>query len=1046
MTALDDALNESTRVYGQHPLYAYWRELDNVDLLTNPDAAANLSGQVSGGMTISHSMEDALPDPVTNSTSSDASGVLSATLTGREGLTLASSGQRAFHASGVTSGSATRTFSGAIPSTSQRGDFLICAVLVDDPSGVASIVHNAVDPKDTWKLVGWNISAPLGLYVFVTNRNYPGRAAPTFEASANVNYITMTTAFWALNPTNIPLSYRVNSSSFAAESTSRTSHTVGASLSNKGYEVGIWASEDTPGPWSYPSGGSEWGETVAVTLDLMMSTTPLRDSGIDTLTGVTTSSIAKALMASINIEPIARPRMDGRKWFSPFNTDSPIYGFDRDTATVLASIRVLTSSGFVDTQMFSGQMQGIPISGSSRLATLSAVSKTRIRLNRTVTLPIVNGPRRGLAVDWFVTWLASRASQFVGPAPNRYTRYWAPLHGSIQAHLEAKWSYNIMYKYSTDAPLTFIGTNDWQQVDGPYLLGMYAQQSATRTDVIRLSPQPEIYQASTTEFPHINDAGGPFGLDFFSQGNSSGRVSFWIRADPATSAPAYLPAGLDNLFSMQLRCFKGGVFYGWVVLGIDAANRRPYIVMGNDNVGYGTVTYAASGLLPTDGSWRFLSFWWDFAAGTARVFHNGTESTSSFWAGTYNDAASLPVTDEQGRRASYNTFFEVFFHLPASEFMYDTGYPYTGSPSTYADQYPTPQAPGGSLTIRPMNYQMQGIAEPTAVGLWDTLAGVARATLSSYRVNELDNLEFLPPSYFGETAQTTVSAVQDTRKNAEDLDVQIDSSKIRNVVTVAFQDTRVDSQPQPVLQYSSTLEIPKGQSFFTFPLDVPNTELHGIIDNSDSNINWRILGLSASQISTPSLPKNRHFITVNNQPDGSGTYYDRPRIWAFIEDFDAQSITLKFWNVTGGLAYLTNNGDQVPFLQILGYGVRAADGYVTARDDYSVLARGERGLDSEMPWIQDRSVASEIAQSLVSRISNPQPTLKLTVMGDPRRKPGQLITVLDADGTGAAGNWRILSIDHNLNGPEYTQDLFVVRVLPAAVWDGMDGWDAGTWS
>lgn len=1040
MTALDDALNESSVVLGPHQVSVAWRETDNGDLATNPDSISNLSEQISGGLTITHSLDDGMPDSVTATTGNDASGILSAGLTGKEGLTLDSSGQRAFHSSGVTSGSTVTSFSAAIPSTAARGDFLICAVLIDNPGSAASVVQTAIDPKDAWTLLGTVIDSPLTLYVYATQNYFPGKLPVTIQTDVAVNYVTTTTAFWAINPTGIPLNYQVTGSTFTSEASSVTSHSVVGTLPGRGYQVGVWASEDTKGPWSMSAGGTEWGETVAATLDLMLSTSSFTNGGVNTLTGVTTTATNQALMVALSIEPYARPRMSGQQYFSPLNRQSPVFGFTRDTASVLASIRILTSSGFVDTQLFSGQMQALPVSGQG--ATLNAVSKTRIRLNRTVSLPIVSGHREGLTLDWLITWLMSRGSQFVGPCPNRYTRYWAPLHGSMHAHFDSIYGYNAAFYYSTAVPSVIQGTKNPESVTGPYLLGMFAQQSATRTDVIDLKPTYQLYQASDTEFPHVTEAGGPFKYDFFSQANSRGRLCFWMRADPVTSAPSYLPGGNDYILFGRVQCNDTtGAFLGWVRLGIDTVNRRAFIQMGSDAAGFQTVTYAASGLLPTDGSWRFIGFWWDFAAGTAKVYHNGTESSSSAWAGVNNDITGLPLTDEQGRRNNWSTVFAVTSHLPLSEVMYDVGIPY--SAGIWDDFWPAPVSPGGNATMRPTSQPLIAIAEPTAVNAWDTLSKIAQASISAYRVDESDNYNYLPASYFGETAQITPSAVQDTTKNASSLDVTVDASMLRNVVNVQFNDTRTDTTPQTILEYNTVTDIPRGKSIITFPLDVPAVEIHGA--GSPLTATYTIAKLDATAISTPTLPAT-HYMTVNTSPDGTGTVITNWRCNSKILYADAQSITIQFMNLSSGVLYLANNGDQVPFLHILGYGVRAVDGYVTVSDSSSVMVRGERGLDTDLPWIQDRTTATDIASTILAKIARERYALDLTVMGDPRRKPGQLITVLDAEGTAASGNWRILSVEHNANGPQYTQNLHVVNQFPTAVWDGPDGWDTGAWS
>jgi hypothetical protein len=83
---------------------------------------------------------------------------------------------------------------------------------------------------------------------------------------------------------------------------------------------------------------------------------------------------------------------------------------------------------------------------------------------------------------------------------------------------------------------------------------------------------------------------------------------------------------------------------------------------------------------------------------------------------------------------------------------------------------------------------------------------------------------------------------------------------------------------------------------------------------------------------------------------------------------------------------------------------------------------------------------------MTNTFSQPRAEVGITVMGDPRRRPGSLVQLADSEGTQAAGTWRILSVKHDYDGGgKYTQDLELVRVLPVAVWDGSDGWDFAVW-
>jgi hypothetical protein len=1050
MTALDDAMNSSSIVLGRHPILAYWRETSNTDILTNPDAVGNLTDQHDGTITAKHSLDDGLPDPVTMTTGNESAGILSAGMNGREGLTLASSGQRAYSSTGLSSAAATRDVVGLIPNTVGTGDFLVCAVLVNDSNTI--LVQTQIDPKQQWKFIGTtSVGASLAMHVF-TAKSYNGKGNLMLSSDVPVNYISLTTAFWAANPMGYPLAWKVTNTNLNFETFLGTSHTVRATLQGRGYQLGLWGSTQAVGPWSYPSGGSEWGESAQNGLDLMLSTSPFRESGSEILTGVTTSSTSVAILGTISIEPFARPRQNARQYFSPFNEDSPVFGYDRDTADVLAQIRVITASGAVDTDVFNGQMQDLPITGSR--ASLEAVSRTRINLNRTVTLPIVSGPRENCGVDWLSTWLMARGGAFVGAAPNQYTRAWWTMYGSVHSTWGAPTDYNAVFNWQANAtPTGSYGTNLPPVVVGPNgYPAMFAQQTATRTDEIYLRPVSKLHTYPVDEFPHLYENGGtgPVMADLLSLTNTKGRISFWIRGDPALTAPAYLTSagGNDWLFEfhVEARNRDSGIL-AWVRVTYGSNTRQPSVQMGSSTGGFGSVNLGSSFQLPTDGQWHFFAFWYDYAAGKCHAKFDGFNMaaiSTYFFDNGWNYTAELPNTDAELRASGGKQDVRVISHLPVSDILFDAGNPIPNVVTGWNDLYPVPAAPGGNAVARPTFQHIRALAETTAVNAWDTLTELARSSLSAYRCDETDAMNFLPLGYFGETAQMTPVAVQSTSSNTAELDVVVDNSKIRNAVTVKFPDTRVDSTPQPVLQYSTGELIPPGTSYLEFPLDVPAVEIHGAALTDTGN--YLIATLDAATITAGIVPNNKHFITVNDRPDATGTVLTSYRIIARIASVGAQSIVIKFMNFTKKPAYLINNAQQFPFLQILGYGVRSGDGYVMSRDTQSIAVRRERGLETDLPWVQTRDVATDMAGLLVGYLAQPRAELGLTVVGDPRRKPGQLITVADAEGTQADGTWRVLSVQHNINGPEYTQDLQVIQQYPAATWGGPNGWGVGVWS
>jgi hypothetical protein len=185
-------------------------------------------------------------------------------------------------------------------------------------------------------------------------------------------------------------------------------------------------------------------------------------------------------------------------------------------------------------------------------------------------------------------------------------------------------------------------------------------------------------------------------------------------------------------------------------------------------------------------------------------------------------------------------------------------------------------------------------------------------------------------------------------------------------------------------------------------------------------------------------------MSVNSKADGSGTVYTGAYFRAVIQSWDSATVNINFYNDTGVYKYVSNAGQGIPFIRIMGYPIRQATAYESFRDISSVAKRQERALTTKSDWIQHRQVALEHAGKMVTAASRPRPEIAVTVMGDPRRSPGQLASIADAEGTRAEGTWRILSVDHHGNGAQYTQDLKLVGVSPVGYWD-VDVWDDSVW-
>jgi len=1041
---LDDALNSAAPLFSPPSLIVDWLEVPDSEG-TRIENLRDMSDMLEGSFKVDQSFDDALPDPVTMTTSSDASGVLEATLTGREGQvlnTVSVVGTRT-----NTSAVFSNTAQVMLPAGVQEGDYIICAVIIDD-GDVEVFGDRDYHPGEKFdKLIqfsqgnkqlvvfGHDYYSSLGSNVFLR-----------WDSDLNLqNECAAVTVLRATAPNDAKLVWKVRQTTGGVVGGSTSSHSVGTVTVPKGYAVGFLGST---GSLTYTNTGSgsitQQSQTATNSLAMFLAGFTASPTNY-TFSATSSGATATAMYAVVAIEPYERPRMTPTQFWSPFMADSPVHGFDRDTAGVQFVHNTVTTNGVEGVTLYQGLMNDVQLR-SGQTVEMSGVSRTRINLNRSLELPMVFGRREGLTIDWVVTWLLSRGDRFFGPSPSVNSSYWVPMYGSVHAAQDADKGYNYVVTFTSEG--NNIGKRYPEVIEGPFHTAMFACQQTDLVQQINIDAI-DLYKSKEVVPPAFAEPSRDLSTlqNQLSPGSHAGRLSFWIKGDPW--ATAGLPGSAQAFpfnFIIEGKLADDTTF-AKVQMWINPSGALS-TQMGSDAVGFGTVVWGSSFTLPQDGDWHFYSIFWDLFGGQMSVMMDGVKSTSTYWDTSNYNVTDYPYPSDAAVYAAGGIIDnQGWFQLPVSDFLIEAGYDF----EYFDDQWPVASWPSFTAFARPTYTPLEAIGGTGPVNGWDTLADLARNTMSMYRANEEDGYEFFPPRYFGETAQLTPSTIADTEVNAQDLSVTIDPSKSRNVVTVLFDETRVDESYTSCLILTSAVEIPRGKSEILFTLDNEVAEIHGA--SQPYFPWWTLTNANASQVAsgtwpTGGFPVNVHFMTVNTKSDGSGSVIPSASVSARIVSFTSSTVTLEFTNKLSTTAWLSNNyeGDiPLPFLRILGYNIRRSDGYVTERDQGSITTRRERSLDVEMNWIQSRTSAQELASLLVTTLARPRRELEVIVQGDPRRVPGNLVTVQDAQGTQADGTWRILSITHDGDGAKYLQVLRMVYVPPAGFWDTLPGWDDSVW-
>jgi hypothetical protein len=1036
---LDAALDSSAPVLDEVAIKAVWQELPpgyDAAAVTNLDSVADLGQQIGpAGYKVEQSLIDGLPDALTMTSTNEGYGTLEADLIGRGANRADTWGHRTPGSGTGTGVSVTIPY----PSGTAFNDYVTIGIAVNSTVDVTDADADETD-RHGWVLLGTATDGTLKTWVWGA-KWYTGRPSLTLSLSASASYSWVSTASWAQTAagTWVDVLPYLPGIVKLEETVTRTAHPLPSQdLPGRGWGLGFFATTAASAQWSATGTDTEVIEAAAVTdLALMRTATQPGPNPTLAMTANTTGSTGVAAAVGIPLYIADRPDLTAPNYFSPFREDSPVYGFDRDTADLTATVNVVTAVGTVGTQVFSGQMKDIPVNASQGTAELKGVSRTRVLLDRSRTPPLMYGHREGGSIDWLANWLMANGGQTVGPGPSSKTRIWVPMYGSLRPYTAAMNDYSSGYLYDMNPAGVAQGYRRPVSVPGPYVSGMFA--SYADTEVLQIwcnfDRLPGKAAVPGIDLPEHND--------WMSQLNSVGRMTVWLRGDVAfAGTPDAFGAltGLDHLFkfnmSAQTNVRTNGTNRGSIGVRIDATTRRVAIKMG-DYTGVQEVLLTGSEL-PADGEWHFLGVVWDWAAGTMIARLDGTSWTQG---GYTTDPTLLVGSEAELEAAGGYVFRDYTSNIPVSDLQVEVG------PGLYTEQFTRfwPK-PDPAAIYRRTDQWLEVLAEAQPLAGWDTLHELGQATMSAIRCDEQDRFCFMPPSYFGETEQATVEMVADTERNASALNVLNDPSKSRNALTIEYPETTVDTKHSSVFELKSATAVPPGITFYAFSLDVPTAELYGA-SAPFSGTTWDLLRLSGNQISGIStISPNMHVMSMNAKEDGSGTIAPLTSVTARVIGLaDAYTAIVCFKNVTAQTWWLSNNGEDKPFLRLVGYPIRVREAYVTVRDESQVRIRQERNVSHSNKWLQKRADATTIAGTIVSTVSLPRAEVWVTVMGDPRRKPGQLVQLADSEGTQAAGTWRVLTVRHNGNGPEFTQDLQLVRVGDVALWDGLPGWDLGTW-
>ena len=713
-----------------------------------------------------------------------------------------------------------------------------------------------------------------------------------------------------------------------------------------------------------------------------------------------------------------RVPMTPSQYFSPFRTDSPLYGYERDVAPVAGEIGAVTNTGTELVTVFRGQMNDIPVSGGR--ATLYARSEARGLLSALVQPPVhyrrEQSNRWGLTATWPIVWSLWACGVNACPPAQDGTRLWLPMHGGgfsnvpSQNNLDSNTTAHAQGWYR-ETGMSFGDQEDPKWTRGPFV---GALQASVETN--------EYHGSLGFVFEDDPEAGAGLapGDDMWSQAGNTTRFEWWMRGD---SYNINTTVGGSADFLLGTWNTTVPVVVGWNISNVNLTgaligvnNSRAIVVKLDDNTA-NTHLYTGP-TVPEDGAWHACGAAFSASAGKVWFYLDGTVTSQTISPAI--TTANLPATNGTDN----GDIIGMYLFQPVSDMHLSTGSAANpDSGNAWIEQSDWVR----QAYVYPSCLQLEATIEPQPIEAWQLIAEYARSEFAALTIDENDAVHYWPRGYFATDLAQTVQQALTTDEHANLPDVDLDRTRIRTVCRVTYRQTRVSETASLVLSFDQVLGFPPGVTEMLIGLDHLATRM----------LAGGLVHLTAAQIdgSDPS-PPGWSFITFNSDVSGSGTVATSTEIQVAVEAWTAGEAFIVVENLTSQTWYSVNDsGGTFPAIGLYAYAATVVNATQTEQYDAGVELRGELALTVNLGRIQREADAYRMARRIVVPQSVPIPVIRsVELFGDPRRQVGDLVTFTDLAETGADGWWRLHKLTHNFDGSSYTQTAQAQRARKRGVW------------
>jgi hypothetical protein len=658
-----------------------------------------------------------------------------------------------------------------------------------------------------------------------------------------------------------------------------------------------------------------------------------------------------AAAAALSVDLVAGDSSDERleavRYWSRFNTASPMYGKERMNRRLRLAMEFLTAGGWRSVSRMQGITRALPVDVGQRTAQLVALDG-RQAMRAALSLPAIMADagqtstglsnrqqRPGLESTWVAHFVAAANGYFASPPPRPTCRLWMPMHGSAMPFIA-----DLVIGINSEGDVNDSSSGDgstfghwpWTFEPGPFLLGSTVIPAgySGRVRVVTTHNKPGAELVRNTK-DRING---------FPAGQVLGRVEFWARAAVAGHVVEVM---VDNFgASGDTRLTFGIANTGFLTAVVSAHIGSPTTITGPNPI--------------RDGLWHFYGVHIDSANGVATFRVDTTATVVNFtpwvlsnqWLNITDEFYNVRVTVEQGGALSE---LQITGGTAATD-------PWLNDPG-----YWTPNA------VIDRGYPLMGNANVDPQDSWQILTNLAAAAMGAVWLDEDDVLQVAMPGRLVKPQSQQVQRTVTSSTDITDLAYDDRADTIRNRVRCPYS---------PVLLHIA-------DTVFTAP--------HTIVLAAGTSITFTAQ-LSGAFIDLPSMS-----VRANTSPDGTGSDVSG-QVSGSATYPDVHSAIFTITNYYGGTVWLVDTAGNSA-VTATGNWIESGTGALPP--DFRSVPAGQVELPLELPanpWRQTWSHAAGVAQAVLCSLRTPQQVLtKLSIPADPRLQFYDRVRVRDGGGT-----------------------------------------------